>query len=96
MSKLPLPNDLYDYNQYANERLLEVMAGAGVFSMFGLIGIPFAVAHPDRIGRLILWSPHVIGKPYPPSVLTTIRDSWNFYLRSSAAIVCPTDPKVVC
>jgi uncharacterized damage-inducible protein DinB len=29
MSKLQLLRDFYDYNQYANDRLLEVMSGAG-------------------------------------------------------------------
>ena len=63
-----------------------------LFSMFGALSIPLAARLSRRVRRLVLWAPAVHNPPFPASVHAMMKDSWGFYLRSAAAVVCPSGP----
>ncbi len=63
-----------------------------LFSMFGTLSIPLAARLGRRVRKLVLWAPALQTRPFPASVHATMNDSWGFYLRSAAAVVCPSGP----
>jgi class 3 adenylate cyclase len=59
-----------------------------LFSM-GSPGIAYAAKHPDKVQRLILWTPSLEHTTYPPETLATIRTSWNLFTRAAATVFLP-------
>ena len=62
----------------------------------GALAAAYAVEHPERVGRLLLWHPLVRTSDSPPrgfqDMAQSIRVNWSLARRSLAAIVYPTGP----
>jgi class 3 adenylate cyclase/pimeloyl-ACP methyl ester carboxylesterase len=52
----------------------------------------FAAAHPERVRRLVLWTPILESPGYPPHLVEMIQSGWNIFTRLSASILAPSAP----
>jgi len=84
----PSPGYTGDLGVVADHLGLERCA---VFSLRA-VGAIYAALYPERVDRLILWTPRLRDDPYPPATLRMIRESWGLFTRASASVVYPDGP----